>query len=172
MNTTTLRSGTALFTATIDREARSVRVVITEESACVPLRGVAYWPSAEAPDFDDVRERIEEAFDVWLDPLPADGDWHPCDGSLDVFANVPLHGQQPTHRIEILLGSGAMATKHVDLVFFDVDRETGDGSAYTHCEYDGEFSASWVVDGGRWYCDGEETPGGANGTVTVTRVAR
>ena len=132
--------------------------------------GVDQWAAAEAPDYDDVREEVERAFNVWLAPIDPIA-WSDGRGG-SVVQNVPFHAAQPTDRIEFR-ASGTpddAPPTSVDLVRFDAGDEASSGSAPTRAEYDAQTAASWTLVADEWYCDGLYTPGGANGTVTVARL--
>lgn len=79
-----------------------------------------------------------------------------------------------THRITFTPTNGPNGPP-MDFFTWDVmldkdDEEMGDGPAYTQEEWDGEHHATWYVTDGRWYCEGQVTPGGANGFVEVERL--
>ncbi len=144
----------------------------------VPVR--ANWRESADPQFasafDDVaiREAIERRFSVWITL----GAWSQTnEGDADAsecVAPIALHEYQPTHRIEVRTGLNppdSAPPSSVDLVhLYSEDDDDGDGLAYTRAEWDAEDSASWEVTAGEWRCQGQVTPGGCNGTVTVTRL--
>lgn len=167
MNTVTITNGTAQYTATLDRDAGVARLLCTETSAsCDDEFGVTHWPDAVSADLDEVRDAIESAFGVWIEPLPSGGGWSDV-GDGEASAKVALSEEQPTHRITFVPAGGESSVTIVRL------HDEGDGCrpAYTHDEWEGAYGASWgVADDGCWYCDGQVTPGGANGEVTVERL--
>ena len=64
-----------------------------------------------------------------------------------------------THEITFTPANGAARTFAVALV---------DGAAYTREEWENETSADWeCTDDGEWLCQGQVTPGGAVGEVSV-----
>lgn len=71
----------------------------------------------------------------------------------------------PTHTITITTLDGARA---IDVMLHAED--DGYGPAYTREEYESETSADWELTEDGWLCQGQATPGGANGTVQVARV--
>lgn len=69
---------------------------------------------------------------------------------------------QPTHKITFTPAQGEPSTWLVML--------TDEGPAYTAEEWDDDANASWYVDDGHWYCEGQVTPGGENGEIEVERL--
>lgn len=67
-----------------------------------------------------------------------------------------------THEIIFTPVTGAPRTILVAL--------TDDGAAYTREEWESETAADWECRDGEWRCQGQTTPGGANGTVEVRRL--
>lgn len=65
----------------------------------------------------------------------------------------------PTHEIIFTPDAGAPRTILVAL--------TDEGAAYTREEWESETAADWECRDGEWFCQGQATPGGANGTVEV-----
>jgi hypothetical protein len=79
---------------------------------------------------------------------------------------------KPTHRIVFTPTNGPNGPP-LEPVTWEVmfsDEGDGEGVAYTREEWDDAASASWYVDKGHWYCEGQPTPGGANGFVEVERL--
>jgi hypothetical protein len=78
---------------------------------------------------------------------------------------------RPTHRITFTPTDGpsgpALEPKTWEVMLWEDDNEAGDGSAYTQEEWDETAMPAWYVTRGRWYCEGEATPGGRNGLVKV-----
>lgn len=68
---------------------------------------------------------------------------------------------RPTHEIVFTPARGVPTTYLVHL---------SDGSAYTRAEWESETAAAWEVRDGVWLHQGNATPGGANGTVSVHRL--
>lgn len=71
----------------------------------------------------------------------------------------------PTHKITFTPAKGEPQVEYVMLV---------DGAGYTREEWDAADSAAWGIDdgphGAGWYCEGQATPGGANGEVEVEEI--
>lgn len=67
----------------------------------------------------------------------------------------------PTHRITFTPATGDARVYDVCLC---------DGAAYTREEWESESPADWECVDGAWRCQGNVTPGGANGTVEVTEI--
>lgn len=82
---------------------------------------------------------------------------------------IDLDRWSPTHRIVFCPDGG---DRQFFAVMLDADESTGDGPAYNAGEWSSSWSAAWGVDGGRWLCEGQATPGGANGTVDVETISK
>jgi len=135
----------------------------------VPVRVSVRAPDQDASwDSDDaetLRIEVEERTNCWIEAFSPHG-WSAAEGENESVHPVTLLDDQPTHRIEFRCGLGAAqiaaARPHVFLVQLD-----SDGPAYERCDIEDCSNASWAVDDGHWYCEGQATPGGANGEVAV-----
>lgn len=158
----TAESGTERFDATLDRDARTVSILRTETSDAIEGDdGVTQWPEAVDADHDVVRAAIEATLGVWIEALPSDG-WSATEFEGETVASVRLSADQPTHRIVWRPQGGAERVTVVRLV---------EGVAYTHAEWESETAADWErTDAGEWCFQGQATPGGANGEVTINRI--
>src|SRR4029077_1044282 len=119
-----------------------------------------------------LRAHLERALDCWLDLPLATGEWSTAEGAGAAVRRCELSGDQPTHRIEYRAGHNPPDTApptRVALVRLcddggpDGSEPEGDGPAYDHDEWDATAHAAWSVTDGEWRCQGQCTPGGANG---------
>lgn len=71
---------------------------------------------------------------------------------------------RPTHKITFTARDG----ERTDFVVMLHD----EGAAYSREEWEQAANASWSCDpdSGEWTCEGQVTPGGANGTVEVSEI--
>lgn len=75
-----------------------------------------------------------------------------------------------THRISFVRGFGAFDNPPRGKTIVWEVMLTSEGPAYTREEWDEEWDAAWGVSDGEWLCEGQATPGGAVGVVTVEEV--
>ncbi len=158
----TVESGTERFEATLDRKAGEVSILRTELTESVEDENdVSQWPDHVSADRDIVRLAIESDLGVWIESLPSDG-WSETEYHGETVAKVKLSAEQPSHRIVFRDARGVEHAYLVRLV---------DGVGYTHAERESQSAADWECSAkGEWRCQGQVTPGGAVGTVTVERV--
>lgn len=99
-----------------------------------------------------------------LDCLNTVVEWLQAELAIGKESSYPPHERpwKATHRITFRSGFGGDGPKQVWLVWLH-----DEGSAYTRDEWYNDDAASWGVDEGRWYCEGQATPGGQVGEVTV-----
>jgi hypothetical protein len=111
----------------------------------------------DCDDDTEIRAAVEAALGVWIET--PDGEWSSAEGDGEVVQTVALLDEQPTHEIVFTpRGSNPVVTR-VHLL---------DGVAYTRQELEAQESADWEVsDDGEWLCQGQATPGGANGDVEI-----
>ena len=118
---------------------------------------ISYTSDTDADDDADIRAAVEAALGVWIE-TPS-GEWSTAEGDGEVVQTVALLDEQPTHEIVFTSARGEVTTTRVHLL---------DGVAYTRQELEAQESADWEVsDEGEWLCQGQATPGGANGTVEI-----
>jgi hypothetical protein len=129
-------------------------------------------------DSDLTTEAVAEALawaeiqcDAWFwagEPSPTNDR---TDGRAEVVVRLNRSDEQPTHRIAFL--PKGETTPRLFLVLLEgwAFAEGGVRGAYDHTEWTEERAASWCVSHlGQWRHEGQVTPGGANGTVTVTEL--
>lgn len=120
---------------------------------------ISYTAATDIYSDDDaeIRAAVEKALGVWIE-TPS-GEWSAAEGDGEVVQTVALLDEQPTHEIVFTDARGEVTTTRVHLL---------DGVAYTRQEIEMMDSADWEVnDDGQWLCQGQATPGGANGTVEI-----
>lgn len=131
-------------------EGKPVRVSMTctDEIPCP-------WTNAE------IEDQIAVLYGVWCRL----GEWGQAEGDQIVAYVAVREDAQPTHRIDFVAPDGQT---EVEIVYLYPDEDDGCQSAYTLAEWRGETGAAWGIVRGMWTCEGQVTPGGRNGTVTVT----
>lgn len=130
------------------RVGDDLRISYTSESEFAPMDGDAA-----------IRQAVERALSLWIE-TPSVGAWSCAEGALEAVQTVAVLDTQPTHRITFRPAGGEARVTLVHL--------TDEGAAYDREEWEAENPADWERHAdGVWRCQGQVTPGGANGTVTV-----
>lgn len=116
----------------------------------------------EADGLDEIREAVEAATGIWIE-TPSMNRWSAAEGDCEIVQTVSLFECQPTHEIVFTPKGGKPRVTRVCLFDGEV--------AYTRSELEAEASAEWEInDDGEWRCQGQVTPGGANGTVEIRAI--
>ena len=118
----------------------------------------------EADGLDEIREVVEAALGDWIE-TPSMSGWSAAEGEDEIVQEVDYYPYQPTHEIVFTPSGGKPRVTKVHLFDGEV--------AYTRSEMDTEDKADWEIDeNGQWLCQGQATPGGANGTVEIREINR